>query len=220
MIDTAASVGARIANFGFFRALLPVQQEALWFWTAPGATDPDDLDVWRLGVDRIRELGRHAAEVGVEVSLEMYEDTNLGSADSAARFIADVDNPSVGLNSDLGNLLRLHRPVERWESMAAKVFPHTNFWHTKNCFRTEDATTGQVVTAPAPLELGVVNYRKAVKMAVAEDFRGPITTEHYGGDGLSVSATNREYLRTVLPRSVSRTTPGARPSVAATRGGS
>ncbi len=200
VIDAAAAVGASVCNVGLFRALTPWQAEALWFWTVQGPVDPDDPDTWALAVQRVRELGRHAADVGLELSLEMYEDTYLGTADSAVRFVTDVAADNVGLNPDLGNLVRLHRPVERWESMAEKVMPHANFWHAKNYLRTEDATTGAIVTAPAPLELGVISYRAAVKLAVANGFQGPITCEHYGGDGLSVSATNREYLRRVLPR--------------------
>jgi sugar phosphate isomerase/epimerase len=199
-VDAAAALGATVLNTGFFRALLPAQREALWFWTAQGAVDPDDPAVWTLAVERVRELGRHAAEVGLRLSLEVYEDTYLGTADSAVRLVTDVGLDGVGLNPDLGNLLRLLRPVERWDAMAEKVLPHANFWHVKNYFRSEDAATGTVVTAPAPLELGVMDYRRAVRMAVAAGFDGPITCEHYGGDGLSVSATNRDYLRRVLPR--------------------
>jgi sugar phosphate isomerase/epimerase len=199
-IDAAVAVGAGVVSFGLFRALTPAQREALWFWTAQGPVDPDDPAVWKLAVDRIRELARHADEAGIDISLEMYEDTYLGSADSAVRFVTDVDHPRAGLNPDLGNLLRLHRPVESWESMAAKTLPYANFWHVKNYFRSEDATTGHIVTSPAPLELGVMNYRRAVRMAIEAGFRGVLLCEHYGGDGLSVTATNREYLRRVLPK--------------------
>ncbi|MEJ5867024.1 sugar phosphate isomerase/epimerase family protein [Pseudokineococcus sp. 5B2Z-1] len=200
-IDAAAAVGAEVFNVGFFRALLPAQQRALWFWTAQGPVDagPDeDPETYRLAVDRVRELGRHAAENGLVLSLEMYEDTYVGTADGAVRLVTDVDLPEVGLNPDLGNLQRLHRPVERWTEMAAKVLPHTNFWHAKNYLRTEDETTGAISTAPAPLETGVMSYRQMLADAVALGFRGPITCEHYGGDGLSVSARNRDYLRGLL----------------------
>ncbi|MCV7171398.1 sugar phosphate isomerase/epimerase [Mycobacterium manitobense] len=200
VIDTAAAMGASIVSFGFFRALTPAQRDALWFWTVQGPIDSEDPDDRRLAVRRIRELGEHAAQVGIAISLEMYEDTYLGSADDSVRFVRDVDHPAVGLNPDLGNLQRLHRPVERWEAMAEKTLPYVNYWHVKNYFRTEDGTSGAIVTAPAPLELGVINYRKAVRMAVDGGFRGAFCTEHYGGDGLSVSATNREYLRRILPR--------------------
>ena len=203
VIDTAAALGARHVSVSLMRPLTPAQRHVTWFWTVPGDTDPSDDSLWDAAVTRLRELGTHAASVGIELSLEMYEDTYLGTADSSVRFVRDVDHPAVGLNPDLGNLQRLHRPVERWEVMAEKTIPYANYWHVKNYFRTEDATTGAIVTAPAPLELGVINYRRAVRMAIDSGFRGAFCTEHYGGDGLSVSATNREYLRRILPRSAS-----------------
>ena len=200
VIDTAARVGAVAVSFGFLQALNDAQKKALWFWTAQGPINPDDRAVWQKAVDRIRELASHAAELGIEIGLEMYEDTYLGTADSAVRFTTDVDRPNVGINADLGNLVRLHRPVEHWRSMMEKVAPYARYWHAKNYFRTEDETTGLVVTAPAPLELGVISYRVAIRMALAHGFDSPFLCEHYGGDGLSVSALNRDYIRRFLPR--------------------
>jgi sugar phosphate isomerase/epimerase len=189
-------------SFGLFQALTPAQKKALWFWTVQGHVDPDDPAVWAKAISRIRELGQHAASLGLEVSLEMYEDTYLGTADSSVRFVTEVDLPNVKLNLDLGNIVRLHRPVEHWLSMMQKTAPYAGYWHVKNYFRTEDETTGLVVTAPAPLELGVINYRAAIKMAIAHGFRSAFLVEHYGGDGLSVSATNRDYLRRILPKHI------------------
>jgi hypothetical protein len=74
----------------------------------------------------------------------------------------DVNHTRVGLNPDLGNLVRLHRPVESWESMAAKTLPYANFCHVKNYFRDEDPSTDHIVTIPAPLDFGVINYRPRI----------------------------------------------------------
>lgn len=200
VIDTAARLGIKEVSFGLFYPLTDAQKKALWFWTAQGTTSPDDPAIWNKAVSRIRELARHAQEVGLGLSLEMYEDTYLGTADSAVRFVQDVDHPCVGINADLGNLVRLHRPVEHWASMMQKVAPFARYWHVKNYYRTEDASTGMVVTAPAPLEFGVISYRAAIRMALAHGFASAFLVEHYGGDGLSVSATNRDYLRRILPR--------------------
>lgn len=199
VIDTAARLGIADVSFGLFQALTEQQQQALWFWTAPGHVDPDDPERWQLAVTRFTELARHAAEVGVHISLEMYEDTYLGTADSAVRLLQDIGAENVWLNPDIGNLQRLHRPVEHWQSMIEKTVPHARYWHVKNYFRTEDATSGAITTAPAPLELGVISYRMAVRHAIANGFNGTFLCEHYGGDGLSVSATNRQYLQRVLP---------------------
>jgi sugar phosphate isomerase/epimerase len=200
VIDTAKAVGAGAVSFGFFEPLTDAQKKALWFWTVDGAKNPDDPAIWQKAVSRIRELGRHAEELGIELSLEMYEDTYLGTADSAVRFVTDVGLANVGINADLGNLIRLHRPVEHWQEMMAKVAPHARFWHVKNYTRTEDPASGVIVTHPAPLETGIINYRAAIRMALAHGFSSAFLCEHYGGDGLSVSATNRDYLRRILPR--------------------
>jgi sugar phosphate isomerase/epimerase len=213
-IDAAAALGATIVSVGLHEGLSDDQKRALWFWTADGARN-DRLDplVWDAATRYFRALGQHAAEVGVLLSLELYEDTLLGTADDAVRLVETIDLPEVGLNLDLGNLIRLHRPVEPWEEILQKALPYTNYWHVKNYQRDEDPATGTYFAVPTPLELGIINYRKALKDAVSVGFAGVITCEHYGGDGLSVSATNRDYLRKVLPKTTptAATTEGTRP---------
>lgn len=200
VIDTAKAIGASAVSFGLFEPLTAEQKKALWFWTVDGPRNPDDPAVWQKAVERIRALGRHAEELGIEVALEMYEDTYLGTADSSVRFVEAVGLPNVGINADIGNLIRLHRPVEHWQEMMAKVAPFAKYWHVKNYTRTEDPGTGAIVTHPAPLETGIINYRAAIRMALAHGFRSAFLCEHYGGDGLSVSAANRDYMRRILPR--------------------
>ncbi|WP_369054652.1 sugar phosphate isomerase/epimerase family protein [Kineococcus terrestris] len=199
-IDACAAIGIPLVNFGFMRAFTPAQAKALWFWLEPGYADDPSPEARATAVARIKELAVHAQEVGVQISLEMYEDTYLGTADSMVRFVHEVGMDNVGLNPDWGNIVRLHRPVESWEEIAAKTLPLTNYWHLKNYYRDEEPTTGSVRTHPAPLEFGTINYRKAIKLAVDSGFRGTFCVEHYGGDSISVGATNREYIRRVLPK--------------------
>ncbi|WP_319532725.1 sugar phosphate isomerase/epimerase family protein [uncultured Cohaesibacter sp.] len=200
VIDTAAKIGAESVCFGLFGALTAEQQKALWFWTVDGVKNPDDPAVYAKAVARIQELGRHAAEQKIEVSLEMYEDTYIGTADGAVQFIETVDMANVGLNADIGNLVRLHRPVEHWQDMMAKIAPFLKYWHVKNYTRVEDPITGAVITHPAPMESGIINYRAAIRMALEFGYSSAFLCEHYGGDGLSVMASSREYLRRILPK--------------------
>ena len=202
LLDAAAAVGAKHANFGFFGPLTPAQLAVPWFWTQPGVVNPDDPAVYRRAVEGIRELARHAEANGLDIAMEMYEDTYVGTADDAVRFVRDVDHPAVGINPDLGNLVRLHRPMEGWRSMMEKVAPYVRYWHCKNYLRIEDQERGLYLSAPAPLETGIISYRAALRMAIAAGFRGALCLEHYGGDGLSVCGTNRLYLRRILPRRV------------------
>lgn len=197
VIDTAAELGADYVSFGFFGPFTPAQQKALWFWTEQGVKNPGDDATYRLAVDRIRELGRHAAELGIQVSLEMYEDTYLGTARDAVRFVTDVDHPSVKLNIDIGNLIRLHRPVEAWSEMIDLCIPFAGYWHVKNYYRIEDPS-GVIMSHPAPLLGGTINWRQAIAKAVKAGFDSPFLVEHYGGDGLGVCARNRDYIREIL----------------------
>jgi sugar phosphate isomerase/epimerase len=201
-IDAAAELGCEVVSFGLHQAITPEQQKQLWFWTVEGHKDPvGDRECWANAVSRLRELGKHAADAGVLLSLEMYEDTYLGTADSSVQLVQDIGLANVGLNPDLGNLIRLHRPIEDWREMVAKTMPYSNYWHMKNYIRDEDVARDSYITMPAPMESGLINYREAFKVALASGYQGIICAEHYGGDGLSVTARNQEYLRRhVLPK--------------------
>ena len=200
VIDTAAEIGAGAVCFGLFGAFTDAQKQQLWFWTADGVKNPDDPATYLKAVSRIRELGQHAEECGLEVSLEMYEDTYIATADGAVRFVTDVDVPAVGINADIGNLVRLHRPVEHWLTMIEKIAPYAKYWHVKNYMRIEDPVRDLICSYPTSLALGIINYRVAVRKFLEHGYRSAFLCEHYGGDGLSVCAMNRDYLRTILPK--------------------
>jgi sugar phosphate isomerase/epimerase len=196
LIDLAPSFGATIVNTGFMQAITPEQSEHIWFWLVDGHVD--DPALRDLAVDRIRELGDHARANGIELSLEMYEDTYIGTPDEAVRFLRDVDHDAVGLNPDLGNLIRLHRPMPHFSEMFAKVLPYSNFWHIKNYSRDYDPATGAYSSAPLPLKYGYINYRQMIRLALELGYSGPFCCEHYGSDSLGVCAENREYIQQVL----------------------
>jgi len=201
-LEAADRLDIGTVSFGLHQALTSQQREQLWFWTVEGHQDPpDDPETWRLAVERLTELGKHAATLGIVMSLEMYEDTYLGEADLAVRLVQDIGLDNVGLNPDLGNLIRPHRRIESWRELVEKTVPYTNYWHVKNYSRDENLASGLFTTTPTTLELGLIDYRWAVRCAVAAGFQGIICAEHYGGDGLSISATNQQYLRDkILPK--------------------
>ncbi|GAB3222241.1 sugar phosphate isomerase/epimerase family protein [Mycolicibacterium hippocampi] len=196
LIDLAPSFGATIVNTGFMQAVTAEQSEQVWFWLVEGHVD--DPALRDLAVERIRELGDHARTNGIQLSLEMYEDTYIGTPDEAVGFIRDVDHDAVGLNPDLGNLIRLHRPMPHFSEMFAKVLPYANFWHIKNYSRDYDPATGAYSSAPLPLKYGYINYRQMIRLALELGYSGPFCCEHYGSDSLGVCAENREYIQQVL----------------------
>ncbi|WP_425003010.1 sugar phosphate isomerase/epimerase family protein [Mycolicibacterium sp. S3B2] len=196
LIDLAPTFGATIVNTGFMQAITPAQSEQIWFWLVEGHVD--DPALRELAIERVRELGDHARSNGIQLSLEMYEDTFIGTPDEAVQFISDVDHDAVGLNPDLGNLIRLHRPMPHFTEMFAKVLPYSNFWHIKNYSRDHDPATGAYSSAPLPLKYGYINYRQMIRLALDLGYSGPFCCEHYGSDSLGVCAENREYILQVL----------------------
>ncbi|EWS81596.1 sugar phosphate isomerase/epimerase family protein [Brachybacterium phenoliresistens] len=196
LIDLAPSFGALVVNTGFMQAITEKQAAAVWFWLEDGHVD--DPALRDLAIERVRELGDHARAQGIQLSLEMYEDTYIGTPDDAVAFITDVDHDAVGLNPDLGNLVRLHRPMEHPTAMYEKVLPYANFWHIKNYTRDVDTATGAYSSDPMPLKYGYINYRQVILRALELGFSGPFCCEHYGSDSLGVIAENREYIRQVL----------------------
>jgi sugar phosphate isomerase/epimerase len=132
----------------------------------------------RQAVAAYRELGKHAQEVGIALSLELHEDTYLGTATEAVRFIEEINEPAVGLNPDLGNLIRRQGPIESWQSILDATLPYTNYWHVKNYLRLEDPGTGLALSAPVPMNMAVINYRHAIADAVRSGYRGAFVVEH------------------------------------------
>lgn len=200
-IDLAPQFGATVVNIGFMQAVTPDQAKALWFWLADG--HHDDPALRDKAVERTRELAEHAQRNGIQLSLEMYEDTYVGTPEEAVQFVKDVDHPAVGINPDLGNLVRLHRPVPHWSEMFETVLPYCNFWHIKNYTRDFDPATGAYATAPVPLKYGYVNYRTVIRRALELGYSGPFCCEHYGSDSIGVCAENISYIRQILTSALS-----------------
>ena len=195
-IDRAAELGAAVVNIGFQQALTQAQKDALWFWLAEG--HHDDWSLRDLAIERVRDLADHAQRLGLQISLEIYEDTFVGTPEDAVSFYKDVDHPAVGINPDIGNLFRLHRPMPKYTDMYNMVLPYANYWHIKNYIRDEDPATGSYMSTPAPLQTGTINYREVIRTALRMGYSGPFMTEHYGSDWLGVGAENARYIRQVL----------------------
>jgi sugar phosphate isomerase/epimerase len=198
LLDKAAELDVPMVSFGFFQAFTPEQEKVLWFWLAEGWHDDESPEARGQAASMIRELAEHARSNGQQITLEMYEDTYVGTADGAVAFLEEVGHEACGLNPDIGNFVRLHRPLEPVQDMLDKLLPHTNYWHVKNYLRDEDPATGQVMTFPVPMDFGLINYRAAISQALDLGFSGAFLCEHYGSDAITVIGRNRAYVRELL----------------------
>lgn len=208
VIDAAAEFGTGVVCLGLHRPLTEAQRRAHWFWLEAGESDSSDPATFERAVTGFRQLGQHCADLGLQLSLEVYEDTLLGTVDGALRMIEAIDLDNVGLNPDVANLVRLHRPKEgSWFEDLSRLLPVSNYWHVKNYLVDHDPATGAWFSAPTSLELGVLNYRALLQVALDRGFSAPLCCEHYGGDALGVGATNLAYLRRTLSTKITEVVP-------------
>lgn len=198
LLDVAAELGVPLVSFGFFQDLTSAQQKPLWFWLVDGWHDNEGLEARARAASLIRELAKRAHCNGQQITLEMYEDTYVGSPDGAVGFLEEVGHDACGVNPDIANLVRLHRPLEPVQEMFDKLLPYTNYWHVKNYQRDEDPATGQVTTFPVPLDFGLINYRAAITQAIGLGFKGAFLCEHYSSDAITVIGQNRAILLDIL----------------------
>lgn len=61
---------------------------------------------WKTGVKNVRELGNYAADLGVQIALELepFKLSLVNNVDSMVRFLDDVAHPAVQANIDISHL--------------------------------------------------------------------------------------------------------------------
>jgi D-psicose/D-tagatose/L-ribulose 3-epimerase len=87
---------------------------------------------WRVGVENVRELGRYAANLGVEIVLELepFKLSLVNTVDTMVRFVGDVGMPNtVRANCDISHLYLMGiKPAE-----IARLKPILGHVHLSDC---------------------------------------------------------------------------------------
>ncbi len=78
---------------------------------------------WATGVRNVRDLGRYAEGLGLEIALEMepFHLSLLNDVESMARFLDEVDRPAVRANLDISHLVLANQPPEGLERLRGRV---------------------------------------------------------------------------------------------------
>ncbi len=78
---------------------------------------------WAWGVAGVRDLGKYAATMGVEIALELepFALSILNDVDGMARFLDEVDHPGVKANLDISHLALAHQPAALVERLRGRV---------------------------------------------------------------------------------------------------
>lgn len=197
-LDAAAALDVGVVGVGFHRPLQGRQLEAP-FWMVPHPEDDDSDENLDLATRRLRLVCDRAGELGIAITLELHESTLLDRSARVLRLIDAVGADNLGVNLDIGNLIRTpFPPAESWRDTVTSLAPHVNYWHLKNYLRLEDPTAATALTTPCALGDGELDYRWAIAEVLGDGYRGPLCIEHYGGDALSAMSRGRAYLETLL----------------------
>ncbi len=78
---------------------------------------------WATGVANVKRLGEYAATLGLEIALELepFALSLLNDVASMAKFLDDVDVPSVKANLDISHLVLANQPAALIETLRGRV---------------------------------------------------------------------------------------------------
>jgi sugar phosphate isomerase/epimerase len=148
----------------------------------------------------LRELGGIAADLGVEISIEMHQHSIADNSWSCLHLLDLIDRPNVGVNPDLGNLYwNYDVPEESNEACITALAPRAKYWHCKQLLRVHIPELTHAYYLKVPLPDGEIDYRFAISAMVQAGYPGYLAVEGCReGDQLYRDAKSVEYVRGVL----------------------
>ena len=125
------------------------------------------LEQWRTAVRNLRELGRYAGDLGLQIALELepFKLSLLHNVDSMVRFVDEVDHPAVKANIDISHLQLSHTRPEELRRLKGKAI-HV---HLSDC-------DGRV-HGDLPPGRGVVDFPAYLREIKALELDGVISIE-------------------------------------------
>lgn len=136
-------------------------------------------------LDLLQSVAESCTRAGVRLCLELHDDGPFEQPDQLVSFVTDMSSSHVGLNPDLGNIVR-GSPDWNWTAWLESAAPLAIHWHVKNYHRSG---------APAELTQGIVDYRRAVQIMDDAQYRGWVVPETRIADPLRESSRARVTLQ-------------------------
>jgi sugar phosphate isomerase/epimerase len=148
----------------------------------------------------LREAAGIAADLGVEISIEMHQHSIADNSWSCLHLLELVDRPNVGVNPDLGNLYWNYEvPEETNEACIAALAPKAKYWHCKQLQRVHVPELQKAYFLKVPLPDGEIDYRFALSAMVEANYQGFLAIEGVrDGDQLYNDGRSVAYCRQIL----------------------
>jgi len=85
-------------------------------------------DQWKWAVENTRALGEYAAELGVEIAIELepFKLSLVNNLDRMVEFLNDVNHPAVRANMDISHLHLSHTPADQIPRLRGRI-AHVHF---------------------------------------------------------------------------------------------
>ncbi|MGH2350937.1 MAG: sugar phosphate isomerase/epimerase family protein [Chloroflexota bacterium] len=148
----------------------------------------------------LREAAEQAADLGVEIAIEMHQHSIADNSWSCLHLLELIDRPNVGVNPDLGNLYWNYEvPEETSEACIAALAPKAKYWHCKQLQRVHIPELQKAYFLKVPLPDGEIDYRFAISAMVEAGYQGFLAVEGCReGDQLYRDGRSVAYCRQIL----------------------
>src|SRR5437879_4779267 len=122
---------------------------------------------WQTGVQNVRELGKYAADLGLQIALELepFKLSLVNNVESMVRFLDDVNHPAVRANIDVSHLELSHTQPEELRRLKGKAI-HV---HLSEC---DGRGHGDL-----PPGRGVMNFGPCLRAIKGRGTRGSVAVE-------------------------------------------
>jgi sugar phosphate isomerase/epimerase len=148
----------------------------------------------------VSEVAGIAADQGVEISIEIHQNSIADNSWSALHLLELIDAPNVGVNPDLGNIYWTYdTPEESCEAAIAALASHVNYWHCKSLYRVHIPDLETAIYVQAPLPDGEIDYRFAIAALLDVNYDGYLAIEGIrDGDQFHQDGRSVAYVKSVL----------------------
>lgn len=148
----------------------------------------------------VSEVAAIAADQGIEISIEVHQNSIADNSWSTLHLLNLIDAPNVGVNPDLGNIYWTYDiPEESCEDAIVALASRVNYWHCKSLCRVHIPELETAVYVQVPLPDGEIDYRFAIAALVDANYTGYLAIEGVrDGDQFHQDGRSVAYVKSVL----------------------
>lgn len=148
----------------------------------------------------VTDVANIAADLGVEISIEVHQNSIADNSWSALHLLELIDASNVGINPDLGNIYWTYDiPEESCEEAIVALAPHVNYWHCKSLCRVHIPDLETAIYVQVPLPDGEIDYRFAIAALLDAGYEGYLAIEGVrDGDAFHQDGRSVAYVKSLL----------------------